>query len=180
MLKKEKCLNSKLVHQSRVFKVYEDDVVLPDGRKSRRGWIAHGASVAIVPINSQDEIILIKQYRYPTQKFLLEIPAGNIDKGSRSPAASAQRELAEEIGFQAKKLTKIFEGYSLPGYCQEYMHYFLAQDLYPKKLTADDDEFIELKPVSFTKALTLIKNKKIIDSKTALGIYLAKEYLKIK
>lgn len=176
MPKKETCIKSTLIHQSRVFSIYEDEVKLPNGKPSRRGWVKHSASVAIIPINKNKEILLIKQYRYPTRKFMLEIPAGNMDKGQESPAKCAQRELAEETGFKARKLVKIFEGYSLPGYCTEYMYFFIATDLYACKEQPDEDEFIELKPVKIFKALKMVKNKKIIDTKTALGIMLASDY----
>jgi len=159
MAKKEIKISSKLVHQSRVFSVYEDEIRLPDGKPGKRGWVKHGASVAIVPINHKQEVLLIKQYRYPTGKFMLEIPAGNMDASTGStqetPKECAQRELAEETGFKAKKLIKIFEGYSLPGYCTEYMYFFLALDLYPEKEQADDDEFIELKPVKLKQVLNI-------------------------
>ncbi len=178
--KKEICKKSKFIHKSRVFDVYEDQVILPNGKPGRRGWIKHNTSVAIVPLNTKNEILLIKQYRYPTKKFLLEIPAGNKDKGPESITQCVQRELSEETGYKARKLVKLFEGYSLPGYCTEYMYYYLALDLYPEKLQHDDDEFIELIPTPLKKALAMIKNKKIIDSKTALGIYLAAEFLKLK
>lgn len=175
--KKERKVDSKLVHQSRVFNVYEDNILLPNGKPSKRGWVSHGASVAIVPVNHKGELLLIKQYRYPTGKFMLEIPAGNMDKGRESPLKCAQRELAEETGFKAKKMIKIFEGYSLPGYCTEYMYFFLALDLYPEKEQHDDDEFIELKPVKLKTALKMLTNKKIIDTKTAVGVSLAAQLL---
>jgi len=173
----EKKIDSQLVHSSRVFNVYEDKVVLPNDRETMRGWVDHGKSVAMIPINEQNEIILIKQYRYATQEFLLEIPAGNMDKEGEDIEACVQRELAEEIGYKAKNLEKVFEGYSLPGYCTEYMYYYIASDLYPEKLEADDDEFIEIMPVSFENIDKMIKKGKIKDLKTALGFYLAKGWL---
>jgi len=85
--------------------------------------------------------------------------------------------LAEETGFKAKTLTKIFEGYLLPGYCNEYMYFFLAQDLFFEPLAADDDEFIEVLPTSFAEVKELLNNGEIIDAKTALGLIMAENYI---
>jgi ADP-ribose pyrophosphatase len=103
-----------------------------------------------------------------------------MDKGPESAAECAQRELAEETGFQAKTLTKVFEGYSLPGYCSEYMYYYIAEDLFPSPLPPDNDEFIEQIKVPFTEALAMVASGKIIDAKTALGILFVERYLQHK
>jgi ADP-ribose pyrophosphatase len=92
--------------------------------------------------------------------------------------ACAQRELAEETGFQAKQLVKLFEGYLIPGYGNEYMHFFLARDLFRLHLPPDEDEFIETLTVSFEEAEAMIKTRQIIDVKTALGICMAAVWLK--
>jgi ADP-ribose pyrophosphatase len=100
-----------------------------------------------------------------------------MDREGESPVICAQRELAEETGFKARTLIKIFEGYLLPGYCNEYMYFFLAQDLFYEPLSADDDEFIEVLPTSFIQAKELLENGKIIDAKTALGLIMAENYM---
>ncbi len=107
----------------------------------------------------------------------MEIPAGSLDGSEEAPSVCAQRELAEETGFKANILVKLFEGYLLPGYCNEYMYFFLAQDLIHAPLTPDENEFIEIMPVSFSHARKLIENGEIIDAKTVLGIFLADNYL---
>jgi ADP-ribose pyrophosphatase len=89
----------------------------------------------------------------------------------------AQRELAEETGYRAGKLTKLFAGYLLPGYCNEFMYFFLAQDLVYAPLTPDEDECIEVIPASFAKAAELLKSGKINDAKTVLGIMLARNHI---
>jgi ADP-ribose pyrophosphatase len=169
-----------LVYQCKIFDVREEEVDLPNGQTIRQSWINHNPTVAIAAINDKNELILIKQYRTAVKKNLLEIPAGSLDNLEEAPAVCAQRELAEETGFQAKTLIKLFEGYLLPGYCNEYMYFFLAKDLFSAPLTPDEDEFIEIMPTSFSQARDLLKNGEIIDAKTVLGILLAESYLQQK
>lgn len=171
---------STLAYQCKIFDVWEEEFALPNGKTIKQSWINHKPTVAIVAINDKNAILLIKQYRNAVKKKLLEIPAGSLDGMQESPAVCAQRELAEETGFQAKKIIRLFEGYLLPGYCNEYMYFFLAKDLIHAPLTPDEDEFIETIPVSFSKAQTLIKKGTIIDAKTVLGIMLADNFLQKK
>ena len=169
-----------LKYQCKIFDVWEEEVALPNGKTIRQNWINHNPTVAIVAINDKNELILIKQYRTAVKKNLLEIPAGSLNNLEEAPAVCAQRELAEETGFQAKTLIKLFEGYLLPGYCNEYMYFFLALDLFSAPLTPDEDEFIETTPATFSQAQELLKNGEIIDAKTVLWILLAENYLKQK
>ena len=167
-----------LKYQCKIFDVWEEDFDLPNGKTIRQNWINHNPTVAIVAINDKNELILIKQYRTAVKKNLLEIPAGSLNNLEEAPAVCAQRELAEETGFQAKTLIKLFEGYLLPGYCNEYMYFFLAKDLFSAPLTPDEDEFIETIPTTFSQVQELLKNGEIIDAKTVLGILLADNYIK--
>lgn len=169
---------STLAYKCKIFDVWEEEFDLPNGKTIKQSWINHNPTVAIIAINEKNELLLIKQYRNAVKKNLLEIPAGSLDGTEESPAVCAQRELAEETGFKAKDLIKLFEGYLLPGYCNEYMYFFLAKDLIHAPLTPDEDEFIETMPVSFSKAQNLIKKGDIIDAKTVLGILLAEKYIK--
>ena len=170
-------LDRKLIYHCRVFDVYEGDSQLPDGRIIKQSWIDHRPCIAVVPVNSAGNLVLIRQYRHATGGMIVEIPAGNMDRDGESVEACVQRELAEEIVFRAGRLIPLFEGYLVPGYCNEYMYFFLAKDLIHAPLTPDDDEFIETMPVSFSKAQELLNNGEIIDAKTVLGIILAEKYL---
>jgi ADP-ribose pyrophosphatase len=168
---------STLAYKCKIFDVWEEEFDLPNGKKTRQSWISHNPTVAIVAINKKNELLLIKKYRNAVKKNLLEIPAGSLHGSEKSPVVCAQRELAEETGFKAKSLMKLFEGYLLPGYGNEYMYFFLARDLIHAPLTPDEDEFIETMPVSFSQARKLFKNGGIIDAKTVLGIMLAEKFL---
>ena len=173
----EQSPNSVLKYHCKIFDVLEETVLLPDGKSIKQNMIDHKPTVAIVAINEKQEILLIEQYRNAVKNNLLEIPAGTMDHAGETPVDCALRELAEETGFTAGKIIKLFEGYLLPGYCNEYMHFFLARDLYAAPLAPDEDEFIKTMPAGFDKALSLIKDGQIIDVKTALGIILADNYL---
>lgn len=165
-------------YHCRIFDVWEEELTLPNGKSITQNWIDHKPTVAIIAVNAKNELLLISQFRSAVKKHLLEIPAGTMDHGAESPEMCAKRELAEETGFQANTFIKLFEGYLLPGYCNEYMHFFLASDLFAAPLPPDEDEFIEVIPVSLERAEELLNKGEIIDAKTALGIILAKNYLK--
>ena len=165
-----------LVYRCRIFDVYEEDVRFPDGRTVRQTRIDHKPTISVVPVDREGNLILIRQYRSAIDQFLIETPAGGIDP--EEPIEEAvQRELAEETGFQAGRLIKLFEGYLVPGYCNEYMYFYLALDLFEKKLPQDEDEVIEISKVPMVEALRMLKEGAFSDAKSALGITLAADYL---
>ncbi|MEN6468014.1 MAG: NUDIX hydrolase [Smithella sp.] len=169
--------NKKLSYSCKIFSVWEEDISLPNGKTTRQSWIDHKPTVAVIPVNDKNELLLIKQFRVPTRQDLLEIPAGSMDHGEESPVACAGRELAEETGYRAGSLTQLFAGYLLPGYCNEFMYFFLAKDLTYAPMTPDEDEFIEVIPVSFKRADELLRSGEIMDAKTVLGIMLAEKFI---
>ncbi len=172
--------NKKQAYACRIFSVWEEEVALPNGKTVRQSWIDHKPTVAVVAVNDKNEILLIRQFRNATKQTLWEIPAGTMDNGPESALACAKRELAEETGYNAQKVTELFAGYLLPGYCNEYMYFFLAEELFYEPLSPDEDEFIEVVPTSFAKVRDLLKKREIIDAKTALGLMLADNYINSK
>ncbi len=169
-----------LMYHCKIFDVWEEEFALPNGKSTKQSSIDHKPTVAIIAINDKREILLIKQYRNAVKKHLLEIPAGTIDKEAETPLICAKRELAEETGFQAQSFIQLFAGYLLPGYCNEYMYFFLAQGLFAAPLPPDEDEFIEVIPTSFSAAKKMVGDGTIIDAKTALGIILADTFVSRK
>jgi ADP-ribose pyrophosphatase len=166
-----------LVYHCRVFDVYEGNVRLPDGRIFKQHMIEHRPCICVVPVDDRGQLVLINQYRPATGRMLVEAPAGNMDREGEDVEACVQRELAEEVGYQAGKLIRLFEGYLVPGYCNEYMYFYLALDLRPASLPGDEDEYIRVMTVSFDEARRMIRDRRIIDAKTALGIRLAQDHL---
>lgn len=167
----------KQAYACKIFTVWEEEILLQNDKITRQSWIEHRPTVAVTAINQKGELLLIRQYRNACKQTLWEIPAGTMDHGKETPAVCAGRELAEETGYRADTLIPLFAGYLLPGYCNEFMYFFLAQDLVYEPLKPDDDEFIEVIPTGFAQADKLIKSGEIIDAKTVLGIMLAQKQM---
>ncbi|MHB8090467.1 MAG: NUDIX hydrolase [Syntrophales bacterium] len=170
-------LNRKQLYSCRIFDLYQSDVRLPDGRTFQYSWLDHRPTVAVVPVNQDGKLVLIDQYRQAAGGMIVEIPAGTMDKQGEDVAGCVQRELAEEAGFQAGRLIRLFEGYLVPGYSNEYMYFYLATDLHAASLPGDEDEYIRVMHVSFDEARRMIRDRRIVDVKTALGIQMAWDFL---
>ena len=169
MKKKEQLLNSQQIYEGRALKLRVDTVKKPSGRETTREIVVHDDCVAIIAIDPEDNILLVRQYRQATGKMLLEIPAGGIDTGETPPEAVC-RELQEETGYFPRKVELIGGFYSAPGYCTEYLYLFLATDLIPKKLEAEDTEMIEVVRVPRSSISELISSNEICDSKSIAGL----------
>ena len=145
---------------------------LPNGRETTREIAEHSPSVCIVPIDDQGNVVLVRQFRKPVERDLLEVPAGGIEEGEVSDEA-VQRELQEEIGYTAGKLRHLSSFWLAPGWCTENMHAYLATDLTPSSLQADDDEFISVVRVPLTDAMKLISEGQVQDAKSIAALLLA-------
>jgi len=150
-----------------------DTVELPTGRYTQREIVEHGACAVIVPLDGQGNVLLVRQFRKPVERALLELPAGGVDPGE-DPAQCARRELEEETSFRAERVEALGGFYSSPGYCTEYMHLFLATGLtaapeHPKP----DDENIEVVAVPLARVPALIAAGDICDAKSIAGLLLA-------
>jgi ADP-ribose pyrophosphatase len=165
----EKTLASRLVYSGQVVKLRVDTVKCPSGRQTKREIVGHGDCVAIVAMDSDDNVLLVKQFRKPIEKELLEIPAGGIEVGE-DPPSTVRRELREETGYLPKKVSKLGGFYASPGYCTEYLHLFLATDLSPAQLIAEDTEDIELVRVALNQIPELIASGAICDAKSIVGL----------
>jgi ADP-ribose pyrophosphatase len=164
----EKIIDSQIHYEGKHFKFKTDKVFLRNGKEIRRDLVEHPGSVAILPIIN-DELVLIRQYRYPAGKELLEIPAGTLEIGE-SPQLCAARELTEETGYAALSWSKLLSCYMTPGYSTEMLHIYIAEGLTEVGIEPEDDEFIKIEIYSFNKVLEMIENNIIEDSKTITGI----------
>jgi ADP-ribose pyrophosphatase len=173
---KHKILKSTKVYQAWAFHVQRDDVEFPSGKVHAMDIVVHNGAVALVPIDADGKIIFVRQYRHSAKKYLLELPAGTLDEGEE-PLACAQRESREEIGLAPGKLTKLADFFLAPGYSTERMWIYLATDLTPDQLPGDEDEELELATMTLDEAFAAIKSGEIEDSKSMLGLFLAREYL---
>lgn len=173
----EKILHSNTIYQGKVLNLRIDTVELPDGRTSKREIVEHAEAVIIVPITREGQLLLVKQYRCAVGRNTLELPAGDIEPGEELES-SARRELQEETGCQPEELTRLFSVHSTPGICTEVLHVFLASGLTQLEQNLDDEEFIEVFPVSWEKAMQMIWSGEISDAASVAGILAADNYVK--
>jgi ADP-ribose pyrophosphatase len=165
----ERVLDSRRVYDGRIVNLRVDTVAIDDGVTATREIVEHVQAVAIVPVMADGRIVLVRQYRLPAGRELLEVPAGSLDPGE-DPDTAAQRELQEEIGFATRRLSRLGGFWVAPGYCTEYIHVYLAEDLYESRLDADHDERIEVEAVTLDDALGRIDAGEIEDAKSICGL----------
>ncbi|RLE50369.1 MAG: hypothetical protein DRJ31_01585 [Candidatus Methanomethylicota archaeon] len=163
------------VFRGKVFSVKVEEVKLPSGVKALKEVVEHPGAVVILPFKD-GKLIMVVQYRAAVGEWLLELPAGTLEEGE-NPYQCALRELEEETGFRASKLEKLFEMYLAPGYSTEKMHVFVAKDLTPSKVKLEKDEVINVKEISFSEALNMVRDGVIKDAKTISTLLYAKAFL---
>jgi len=176
-LAEEKTLSSRLIYDGRAVRLRVDTVRMPSGRETTREIVEHGDCVAIIAIDDEDNVLLVNQFRKPVEKRLLEIPAGGIEPGEE-PADCVRRELREETGFLPRRVERLGGFYSAPGYCTEYLHLYLATELVPSPLQAEDSESIRLVRVRLSEVPGLITSGSICDAKSIAGLLAFLEYRK--
>jgi ADP-ribose pyrophosphatase len=164
-------LNSQKVFDGRVFQVTVDTVSEGD-LTYQRDVVHHPGSAVIVPVHDDGTVSLVRQYRHPAVRYLLEVPAGTLSDGER-PEAGAARELEEELGLIAERLEKLSEFFVSPGFLEEKMWVYLATGLSEGKAQPDEDEVLDVVRLPFGDALEMITSGEIQDAKTIIGLILA-------
>ncbi len=167
----EHTIESRRIYEGRALKLRVDTVVLPGGRVSSREIVEHSGAVAIVPLDSGMNVLMVRQYRKPVEQPLLEVPAGGLDEGEE-PEACAHRELREETGYLAARMEALASFFTTPGFCDEVMHAFLATGLTPGVADPDEDENIEVVPVPLDRVLSMIQQGEIRDAKSIAALLL--------
>lgn len=175
----EETLSSKLVFVGRAVKIRVDSVRTENGRQTTREIVEHSDCIAVVVIDENDNVLLVKQFRKPVEKELLEIPAGGIDDGE-SPEEAVVRELREEIGYMPRQMKRLGGFYAAPGYCSEYLHLYLATDLVPSQLIAEDTGGIDVVLVPAEEIPDLIASGRICDAKSIAGLLTYLKYYREK
>lgn len=165
----EKQIDSKVVFAGNVIKVRLDTITLPDHTIATREVFEHPGGAVILAVDCDGLIFFVKQYRYPIEQVIIELPAGKIDE-KEHPLQTAKRELEEEIGYQAKTFQSLGIAYPSPGYLQETLHLFLATDLIKTKQNLDEGEFLIVEKYTLEKAVQMIVSGEISDAKTIVAL----------
>jgi len=168
-------ISSRRIYSGKVISVDLDEVQFPDGTTGELEMVRHSGASAVVPLlNSGKElqVVLVRQYRYAANGYIYEIPAGRLAP-DETPESCASRELKEETGYSAAAFRKLTTIYTTPGFTDERIHLFVAEQLTPGKSAHEPDEFLELHPVSLSEAVDMVRTGKIVDAKTCIALLLA-------
>lgn len=174
----EETIKSERIYEGKIIKVRVDTVELPNRSYAKREVVEHKRGVAIVALENDNSIYLVKQFRKPLNKFIYEIPAGIVE-ANESLQEAAIREAQEEIGKKPNKIELLTDAYASPGFTDEIISIFLTQDLENNKLEMDEDEFIDVLKVNIKETIEMIENFEITDAKSIIGILYAARKLGI-
>jgi ADP-ribose pyrophosphatase len=163
-------VKSEEIYRGYAIKVHKDTLRLPDGKEITRDVVAHPGAVVVLAVEN-GEVLFVRQYRHAAGESLLELVAGTREPGEE-PEVTAAREIQEEAGYKAGKITKLGEFFSAPGFCSELLHLYLAEELTPSRLPGDEDEEIEVERYSVQEALRMATAGEIRDAKTLVGVLL--------
>ena len=160
-----KRIGRELKYKGKILDFYEDTMQTPEGHIMKWDYLHHNGAAAVVPVDKDGKIYMVSQYRSGCDKMSLEIPAGCLNPGEDRKTAAA-RECEEEIGFKCNNIELLLKFYSAFAYCDEYIEIYCATDLVPTKQNLDEDEFLEVYKISLEKAVEMVMNGELPDSKT--------------
>lgn len=175
---REEFVSSEKIFEGRIIKVRRDTVRLPDGGTGTREIVEHPGGVAVVALDDEKNVYMVRQYRRPFDDIVLEIPAGKLDHPGEDPFGCCVRELKEETGLTAGKIDYLGAFMLSPGFCREWIHIYLARDLSVGELELDADEFLEVEKYPLSELMEMIMENKLEDAKTVIGILKTNEFLK--
>ena len=170
--------DTRLIYQGRVLQLGIESVTLPNGKAVELEVLRHPGGAAIVALNQQKEVCLLRQYRHASGGWLWELPAGKLETGEL-PQITAARELVEEAGLQAGQWDTLGKIFASPGFCDEIIHLYLARDLTVVASQPEEDELFEIHWIPFDQALEQVYDGTLIDAKTMLGLTLAAKFLPV-
>lgn len=159
----------KLIKKGHIFEYYEDRLELPDGKEVSYDFISHKGAAAILPVDENGNIIMVRQYRNSIDRFTLEIPAGGLNAGEDTKTAAA-RELEEETGYRSDKVEHLLDLYTTVAYCNEKIGIYYTKDLQPSKQHLDEDEYVEIERHSLKELIAMIYRGEIMDAKTIAAL----------
>ncbi len=165
----ERAIREEKIYEGRIISLSNYTVELENGNTAPREVVRHHGGVCVAALDSQDRLLMVRQFRFPAGEELLELPAGKLEKGEE-PMACGLRELEEETGHTAGRLLPLARMLPTPAYCTEVIHIFRALELTPTHPHLDEDEFLSVVRVPFGEAVDMVLEGKIPDAKTQLGI----------
>ncbi|MBP5789053.1 MAG: NUDIX hydrolase [Neisseriaceae bacterium] len=171
MITPEKQISSQQIFDGKVVRLFFDEVALPNGKTATREVVRHNGAVAVLAVTPDDKIVLVKQFRYPCNRVLLEIPAGKLDIAGENPEQCAVRELAEETPYTCETVDLIYQFYTSAGFSDEKLYLYQAHGLQRNStLKPDEDEYLELVELNKTQANEALQNGEITDVKTIIAV----------
>ena len=166
----EKQLTKEYIFKGKIINVRRDTALIPDGSTAIREVVEHNGGVCVIALTDNNEILFVKQFRYPYMEEVLEIPAGKRDSLNEDPLECGKRELKEETGATAKRFIDLGKLYPTPGYCGEIIWMFAALELDFGDCDPDDDEFLEISKIPLDKAVEMVMKGELKDAKTQTAI----------
>ena len=167
---KEETLTREYRFNGRIINLRTDRVLLPNGAEAGREVVEHPGGVCVAPLTEHNELLFVRQYRYPYEEVVLELPAGKRDKKDEEPLECGKRELKEETGAVAAEYISLGKVYPSPGFCDEVIYLYLAKGLDFGEAQPDEDEFVEVERIPLDRAVEMVMNGEIVDSKTQIAI----------
>ena len=165
----EKTIDTRKIYSGRIIQVKEDTVRLPNGKTAGRELILHNGGVGVVAVDENQNVLMVRQFRKPFEEGVLEIPAGKLEAGE-NPDDAGLRELCEETGYRAKKCRFIGKSYPSPGYLNEKISLYLAEELEFVGQNLDPEEFVEVRKIPLQTLYEMVMSNEIFDAKTQVAI----------
>ncbi len=162
----ERMVSSQTIFEGHIIKVTLDEAELPNGKLAGREVVYHPGGVTVLALDEDGNVPLVRQFRYPIQRLLLELPAGKLDRTAEDQLDAAKRELSEETGLEAEEWTDLGSMLVSPGFCDEQVHMYLARKLKHKEQHLDEDEFLNVETMPFDELLRQVMDGRIVDAKT--------------
>ena len=173
----EKKLSSKTIFDGKIVNLTFDEVILPDGTQAKREVVNHPGGVTVVALTDENEVLFVRQFRYPYKEVVLELPAGKLEKGS-APLENGKRELLEETGAIGYNYISLGVQYSSPGFCNETIHMYMCRIEKFETQQLDEGEFLKVEKIPLDRAVEMILNNQIFDGKTQTAVLKAALLLK--
>ncbi|BAU29129.1 ADP-ribose pyrophosphatase [Aneurinibacillus soli] len=166
----EKTISSQTIYEGKVITLKVDQVELPNGKTASREIVTHPGAVAVMAITDDNRLVVVRQFRKPLGRTIVEIPAGKLEPGEE-PVVCAHRELEEETGYTTRTMQHVASCYTSPGFADEIIHLYRTDGLIAGEAKPDEDEFVELMHITVEEAQQLIESGEICDAKTIMAVY---------